>query len=177
LVSNTIKPLSNQGVELNINFGTLYNPTISSSGFDGLTSMNNINTKLTGEEHNGYIAGELSDYVVGDNGYIYANFSNGKSTAIAKIPIFHFQNDQGLEKKGSNYFQNTSNSGQAFFYTDVNGNVIETSKIHSYMLESSNVELSTALTEMIVIQKAFEANAKSITTSDQMIQKAINMKK
>jgi len=177
LISNTIPPLKRaDGGELKVILGTPYDPNISNSGFDGVVSMDK-RSEFYREEHDGYISGDLQNYSVENNGQIYAVFDNGKSVAVANIPIYHFQNDQGLEKIGSNYFVETPNSGKAFMYIDDDGKVFKNSKIKSNMLEGSNVNLTTALTEMIVTQKAFDANAKSITTSDQMVQTAINMKK
>ena len=73
-------------------------------------------------------------------------------------------------------FIQSNNSGKAFFYS--NGeNYINGDKILTKKIENSNVQTSVAMSELIIMQKAFDANAKSITTSDQMIQRAINMKK
>jgi len=177
LIANTIPTLDNDGVPLTLNLGTPYDPAIPNSGYDGLTTLTSMATVSTSATHDGFTAGELRSYVTAEDGTIYANFSNGKSSAVARIPVYHFQNDQGLSSEGNVYFTPTQNSGQPFLYTDAQGNVIQGATIHSHMLENSNIELSTALTEMIVMQKAFDANAKSITTSDQMIQQAINMKK
>jgi len=74
-------------------------------------------------------------------------------------------------------FRQSANSGNAIFYTNENGESIQGSQVFSNRLENSNVVFATALTELIVMQKAFDASAKSITTSDQMIQNAINMKR
>jgi len=109
--------------------------------------------------------------------WIIANFSNGKNGVIGAIPIFHFQNEQGLDNIGGQNFIETQNSGKAFTYKDNSGNYIIGGRIKNYALETSNVKLSTALTELIIMQKAFDANSKSITTSDEMIKKAIDMKR
>ena len=106
-----------------------------------------------------------------------AEFSNGKSALVAKIAVYHFQNDQGLNKIGESLFRYSSNSGKPIFYTDKNGNAIQGTRILANKLETSNVVFATALTELIVMQKGFDASSKSITTSDQMIQNAINMKR
>ncbi len=124
---------------------------------------------------NGIEQGFLKNYDINENGDIFASFSNGKSSKLATIPIFHFQNPQGLESVGSNLFKETSNSNKAYLYED-NNNYIPGSKILSNTLETSNVNFSQAMTELIVMQKAYSAAAKTVTTSDQMIQKAINMK-
>ena len=111
------------------------------------------------------------------SGNIIANFDNGKSSTIAKVAVYHFQNDQGLTSASSNLFEQSSNSGQAIFYTDKNGNAFNGSTIFNHRLEGSNVSFATALTELIVVQKAFSASSKGITTSDELLQNAINMKK
>lgn len=177
LSSNTVTTLNNGGTLLHLDLGTPYNPEIPNSGYDGLTTFANLATASTAATHDGYEAGDLKGYLTSEDGTVYANFSNGKSSAAARIPVYHFKNDQGLSSEGDVLFKETLNSGKPFFFTDANGNVVQGAVIHSYALESSNIQLATALTEMIVMQKAFDANAKSITTSDQMIQKAINMKK
>ncbi|MCD8213206.1 MAG: flagellar hook protein FlgE, partial [Campylobacter sp.] len=95
---------------------------------------------------------------------------------VAKVALYHFQNDQGLSKVGDNLYEKTANSGEAFFYKNKAGQTIYGSSITANKLEMSNVDLGQALTEIIVIQKAYEASARSITTSDEMIQTAIRMK-
>ena len=74
-------------------------------------------------------------------------------------------------------FVPTDNSNIAFLYKNKDGKLFNNTKIISNAIEQSNVDLSTAMTELIVTQKAFSAAAKTVTTSDQMIQKAIDMKR
>lgn len=168
LLSNTIPTLNNGGTALTLNLGTI-------NGFDGLISSANID-KANSSTYNGSLEGFLSGYNVDENGNIVASFTNGKSSSIAKIPVYHFQNDQGLNSISSNLFEESANSGKAIFYTDSSGKTFSNTKIYSQKLESSNVDLATALTELIVVQKAFSASAKSITTSDDLLKNAINMK-
>lgn len=172
LVSNTLGAIGG----VNINLGSFYDPNIPNSGFDGMRSLAgqdlNLNITKDGEQE-----GLLKNYTMNANGEIVAIFDNGKQATMAKVALYHFQNDQGLSKIGDNTYAVTSNSGQPIFYTDKNGDVIYGATISNKKLEMSNVDLGSALTDMIVIQKAYDASAKSITTSDQMIQKAINMKK
>ena len=125
---------------------------------------------------NGEVKGDLNNYQVDENGDIFALFSNAKSVKIATIPIYHFQNDQGLDSIGSNLYTPTSNSNEAFLYSK-DGEYIPGSKILSNSIEESNVNLSQAMTELIVTQKAFASAAKTVTTSDEMIKKAIDMKR
>jgi len=126
---------------------------------------------------NGIEKGFLQNYQIDKNGQIQALFSNGQMSVLGQIPIFHFQNDRGLESLGGNLFKQTDNSNKAFLYKDQNGNYIPGSQIISNTLESSNVDFSQAMTELIITQKAFSSAAKTVTTSDQMIQRAIDMKK
>jgi len=120
--------------------------------------------------------GYLQDYQIDSNGVISALFSNSRAEALGQIPLFHFQNEQGLDSVGGNLFKETSNSNKAFLYQK-DGTYIPGGQIISGSLENSNVNMTTAMTELIVTQKAFSASAKTVTTSDEMIQKAINLKR
>jgi len=126
---------------------------------------------------NGQLEGNLERYEIQNDGKIQAYFDNGEAQTVAQIPVYHFTNDQGLESIGGNLFRETSNSGNAFVYTDENGNYIPSTSVASNTLESSNVDFAQAMTELIVTQKAYSSAAKTVTTSDQMIQRAIDMKK
>ncbi|MFG5142383.1 flagellar hook-basal body complex protein, partial [Campylobacter lari] len=95
---------------------------------------------------------------------------------MAKLALFNFTNEQGLEKLGENLYGQTGNSGNPTFLLDANGN-FSTATFKGSYLEQSNVDLSVAFTNLITLQKAYDSSSKSITTADQMIQKAINMKR
>jgi len=159
--------IDNNGITTTINLG---------KDFSGITSLDKDNLGFNYSE-NGLIEGELLGYEISDDGKIIANFSNDKNGVIAQIPIYHFQNEQGLDSIGSNKYTITDDSGTPILYQDDNGNYISAAQLKTNALETSNVNMSQAMTELIVIQKAFDANSKSITTSDQMIQKAIEMKR
>ncbi|EAI4414425.1 flagellar hook-basal body complex protein [Campylobacter fetus] len=176
LVSNTLGTLDNDGAELNVNLGTPYDPNTPNSGFDGMRSTGDQNLNLSVNK-NGEAEGLLKEYTMNDNGEVVAIFDNGKMASVAKVALYHFQNNQGLSKSSENTYQTTANSGQPIFYQDQNGNVVYGAAIKNSTLEMSNVDLGVSLTDLIIMQKAYDASAKSITTSDQMIQKAINMKK
>jgi flagellar hook protein FlgE len=142
-----------------------------------LTSYGKTNLKNSYSfSQNGLAKGYLQGYNIDENGTIFANFSNSKSIAVGQIPIFHFQNPQGLESIGENLFRETPNSNKAFLY-EKDGTYIPYAKVLSGKLETSNVNFAEAMTELIITQKAFSAAAKTVTTSDQMIQKAINLKR
>ena len=176
IVSNTLTTIDNNGSPTSLNFGTFYNPNIPNSGFDGLVSLNGFKSERITEK-DGHKQGNIKDYGIASDGTLMASFDNGKNLPISKIAIFNFKNDEGLEQSNPIYFKETANSGKAMFYSDKDGNYIQKSTISSHKLEMSNVSIATALTELLIMQKAFDASSKSITTSDQMIQNAINMKK
>ena len=168
LISSTLTNINNEGVNVGLDFGKDYDGL---SVRDGASVVENI-TK------DGYGEGLLKDYAINEDGTVVALFDNGKQAAVAKIPIFHFQNDQGLFSVGGSgtLFAQTSNSGEAFMYAKEDGTPYNGSKLKNYFLEMSNVDFGTEMTNIIVMQKAYEASARSITTSDEMLQKAINMK-
>jgi flagellar hook protein FlgE len=125
---------------------------------------------------NGLEKGYLKNYNISENGTIFANFSNSKSIAVGQIPIFHFQNPQGLKSIGGNLFSETDNSNKAFLY-EKDGVYIPHARVLSNKLEASNVNFVEAMTQLLITQKALNAAAKTVTTSDEMIQKAINLKR
>lgn len=168
LLSNTLTSVSNGGTPIALDLG-------KPNSFTGLTSSTSLN-KAHSAKADGYVEGFLKAYGMDGNGNVIAEFTNGRSSAVAKVALYHFQNDQGLENVTSTLFSVSSNSGKPIFYTNDTGSFLG-SQIVSNKLEGSNVSMATALTELIITQKAFDASAKSITTSDQMIQNAINMKK
>ncbi len=158
------------------NYGQNVEVILGTSSYDGLVSIAGADI-ATSSFTDGFQEGYLNGYRIDQDANIIASFDNGRFSAIGKIAIFHFQNDQGLEKAGANIFKSSQNSGSPLFFKDEQGNTILGAEVVNNALENSNVNLAHALTELIVMQKAFDASAKSITTSDQMIQKAINMKK
>lgn len=126
---------------------------------------------------NGVHQGKFDGYTVSKNGEIIATFNNARTATIAQLPIYHFQNDQGLMRIGDTLFMESENSGQPHFWLDSDGNYMTGAVVHSNMLEGSNVQGAIALTDLIIYQRAYEGNAKSITTSDELIKNAINMKR
>ena len=166
LISETILTIDNEGTPLSFDLGHNFSGVIS---IDGESDTSVIS--------DGRPQGYLKDYHIDSLGNIIASFDNSTSASIGKVVISHFQNDQGLEKIGNTLFKESLNSGKSKLYIDENGNFTMGSSIQSNRLENSNVNLSISLTNLIVMQKAFDANAKGITTSDQMLQTAINLKK
>lgn len=170
LLSNSLGTLNNGGSELSVNLGT------TNGGYDGIVLSPN-ESKKTSVSKNGYAQGFFERYNVNDNGSIFAIFDNSKSVEVAKIPLFHFQNEQGLKSVDGTKFIQSPNSGEAFLYTNQKGEIIQGALIKSRFLENSNVDLGEQLTELIVLQKGFDASAKSITTSNEMLKTAIGLKR
>ncbi len=167
LISNTLTSINNDGNIVELDLG---------KGYEGLVSMSDV-TASRKVEKDGYPGGKLQKYDIDEHGQVIAIFDNAQVVPIAKVATYHFHNESGLESASSSYFQESSNSGKATFLTQKDGTPAQVSIIKAGMLESSNVSLSNALSDLIVMQKAFDASSKSITTSDQMIQNAIQMKK
>ncbi|MDP2893961.1 MAG: flagellar hook-basal body complex protein, partial [Sulfurimonas sp.] len=164
LVSNSLPAIDNNGSSVIVNLGT---------GYDGIISIND--TIKASSESNGREAGELVGYDINRNGEVVAAFSNGVQSSVATLAVYHFVNDGGLEKVSGTRYAESSNSGKAIFFQDPDGNNIKGVDITNYKLEGSNVEIETALTELIVMQRSYDANAKSITAAHEMLQKALDM--
>jgi len=165
LSSFDIASMDNDGNAVAIDLG---------SGFDGVISIDGA--AITGTSRsNGVSGGTLTKYGINSNGIIVADFSNGRQSAIGRVAVYHFQNDQGLNRAGDTYFQESTDSGNPIFWTDENGEAITGALVYSGKLENSNVRLDVGLTDMIIMQRAYQANAKSITTGDELIQKALQM--
>ena len=181
LTSNTLTSVPNpQGGAIAINFGTpTNNPSTNrtGAGWDGVYIYTDSNTDTITSSGDGAAEGFFSQYSISRDGSLMVQFSNGKSVTVGKLAIYSFINEQGLASVGGNNFMATSNSGAASFLYDDNGNLILPAIFVGQQLEMSNTDLSTELTNLIVMQRGFEASSKSITTSDDMLQTAIGLKK
>ena len=117
--------------------------------------------------------GVLLDYSIGADGRIYGSYSNGASQVLGQIAIASFSNPAGLSKLGENLWTTSPNSGLASLQT---ANTSGTD-IRSGYLESSNVDLATEFANLIITQRSFQANSRSITTGDEMLQELIQLKR
>ncbi len=122
---------------------------------------------------NGYAAGTLTNFTIGDDGTVSGSFSNGQIKTIAQVAMARFQNEGGLSRVGDNQFEATDDSGLAQLGT---ANTGVFGAIQSGALEQSNVNLATEFTNLIVAQRAFEANTRGITTADQNLETVINLR-
>jgi len=159
------------------NNGSAPNQTINlevgtSNAFDGLTSFDSKST-TSGISQDGYTGGDLVGIRIDQSGTLVGSFSNGRSFGLAQISMAKFANNEGLATEGGNLFTQSANSGDPIIGTAASGG---RGFIQSSALEASNVDLSRALTQLIIIQRGYQANGKTITTSDQLLQTLIGLK-
>jgi len=187
---------SDEGLAVSGNTGSLTfdssgNLTSSNGGACTITSTNgaaNISftpdfagaTQTAGENNieldsqNGYAAGSLTGISIDTNGVISGVFDNGQSRELAQVALAGFANPGGLIKAGNNLYQYSNNSGEPQIGTS--GTSGRGTIMPSY-LEMSNVDLSEEFTQMIITQRGFQANSRIITTSDEMLQELVNLKR
>lgn len=142
----------------------------------GTVDNNGVYKPVVGNAHmvdqDGYAEGTLNSISVSGNGAIVGTFSNGKSVSLAQVAIASFQNPAGLAKVGDTHFVETANSGNAIIGTALSGG---RGAVVGGVVEQSNVDLSEELTNMIVAQRGFEANARLISTSDKILDTLVNL--
>ncbi len=116
----------------------------------------------------------LQSYSIDNTGSIVGTYSNGLSYQLGRIALTSFNNPDGLEKQGGNLYNATANSGDP-----IQGAPSEEGfgMIRSGFLEMSNVDLANEFTDMIVTSRAYQANSRAITTSDEMLQELLNLKR
>jgi flagellar hook protein FlgE len=131
-------------------------------------------TTVAVTEQDGAAAGSLKSYSITGDGSIVGTFSNGRTQTLGKIALATFANSEGLEKAGGTAFRVSVNSGPA--QIGVPGDA-SFGKLVSGALEMSNVDLSQEFTNLIVAQRGFQANARIITTSDEVLQELTQLKR
>jgi flagellar hook protein FlgE len=139
--------------------------------FTAVTELSG-NSELTNPTQDGFPRGVLQEFALGENGIIIGVFTNGLTRTLGQVAMGTFSNLGGLTKIGNNQFRETPASGTVQIGVANTGGRGE---IASGVLESSNVDLGTEFSDMIVTQRAFQANARTITTADNMLQEAVNL--
>ncbi|WP_157267571.1 flagellar hook protein FlgE [Azohydromonas aeria] len=127
-------------------------------------------TKL---DQDGYPPGNLSGISVQDNGTVLAQYSNGQSLAAGQIELASFRNPQGLQPMAGNMWAITQAAGEPVRGTPGSGTL---GKLEAGALEESNVDLAGELVNMITAQRAYQANAQTIKTQDQVLQTLVNLR-
>lgn len=153
------------GQHIELKFGTTQTT-------DGLTSTDN-NSSTADISQDGYASGELHGIRIDQSGTLVGSFTNGRSLGLAQVAVAKFANNQGLAGEGGNLFSRTANSGDPIIGA---AQTAGRGKISASSLEMSNVDLSRSLTQLIVVQRGFQANSKTITTSDEMLNTLLQLK-
>lgn len=160
--------------------------SISLTFQDGAAPMNNVEidfskltqsagkTHIKGEQLGGYTAGVIESISIDSNGVVTGLYTNGQAQEEWRIAMAYFTNPAGLVKLGSNLFQKTTNSGEAELGLAGEGG---RGVLNPGSLEMSNVDLAKEFTDMIIAQRGFQANSRIITTSDELLQELVNLKR
>ncbi|MCT4708765.1 flagellar hook protein FlgE [Enterobacteriaceae bacterium H11S18] len=121
----------------------------------------------------GYAMGEMTSYQINDDGTIAGNYSNGKSQVLGQIVLANFANVEGLQSQGDNVWSASAASGQELVGLAGTGNL---GTLTGGALESSNVDMSKELVNMIVAQRNYQSNAQTIKTQDQILNTLVNLR-
>ena len=152
---------------LNINLGTIgsFKDTITQSASKSTTKA---------FYQDGYTMGYLDNFKIDSSGIITGVYSNGTNRTIGQIALASFANDRGLEKAGDNTYVESNNSGMARIGES---GVAGKGTLMAGALEMSNVDLSEQMVDMIVTQRGFQSNAKTITTADTLLETVLSLKR
>jgi len=138
---------------------------------NGVTSLGGT-SDLTNTSQDGFPLGVLEDYSIGATGIIYGVYTNGLTREIGQVALANFANVAGLERIGNNQYRISASSGEAQIGEAGNGG---RGLIAGGTLEGSNVDLGTEFSNMIITQRGFQANARTITTADALLQETVNL--
>ncbi|MDR1580925.1 MAG: flagellar hook-basal body complex protein, partial [Synergistaceae bacterium] len=170
------QPLTYSSNMITLDFlGSDYAKTLglTNEPIDGVTNYGSASTtKLKAQD--GYEMGVLNDWTIGGDGVITGVYSNGRNLAIAQVALAMFANPQGLSQVGETCFAETINSGIAQIGApQTNG----TGSIQGNTIEMSNVDLSEEFVNLIRAQRGFQASTRVVSTSDEVLQELINLKR
>jgi flagellar hook protein FlgE len=149
-----------------------FNWNLYDANGNGLLTQVSSASATAATQQDGYASGSLVSFTIGNDGTIQGVFSNGQTTPLGQIALASFANDQGLSRNGSNEYLSTLASGAANVGAPTTGG---RGSLTGGSLEQSNVDIATQFAQLIVAQSSYQANAKSITTFDQVTQTAINL--
>jgi flagellar hook protein FlgE len=163
-LAEAVSLAESKAVDVDLNVG-------SPGSFTGITQFRSASTTAA-RSQDGYPMGKLSDIAIDEYGEIKGTYTNGVSKSIAKIYVADFNNPAGLLKTNDGMLAVSNNSGQAVMQQPGVGS---STKIKTGALEMSNVELATEFTNMITTQRAYQANARVITKSDELLQELVSL--
>jgi flagellar hook protein FlgE len=146
--------------------------SLTAPGGTSLITQVALASATTTSNQNGYFGGTLSNYTIMQDGTIDGQFSNGQTQAIGQVAMASFANDQGLQLVGGDSYQSTLASGAAVVGVANSGGL---GTLTGGSVELSNVDISTEFTNLIVVQRGFEADSRVVTTFDSVGQSTINL--
>jgi len=139
----------------------------------GFTSFASDNTAVLSDQ-TGYAAGELSSVSLDSSGTITGSFTNGRTRTLGQVAVANFTNPAGLSSKGDNVYTQSNNSGEAQIGIAGQGG---RGALQSGALEGSNVDLAQTFSDLIVAQRGFQSNSRIISSSDEVLQELMNLKR
>lgn len=154
-------------------YGTSLTTDSGATGLDGTTQFGAASA-LVNQTQDGYGAGSLQAFLVDSKGTISGRFSNGQIRTLAQVTLAKFPDPVGLIRSGKNLYAETADSGQPLKATPDSAGL---GKVASNSLELSNVDLGEEFISMISAQRGFQANSRMITTSDEILQELVNIKR
>ena len=161
-----------QNVALNFDPGALRNPPVS-SGLEGITSFASPSTVLS-QSQDGFAAGSLVGIDIDKEGVMNARYSNGRTFQGGRVILAKFNSKDGLRRVGGNLYRETQESGPAALAEAATGG---RGVVHQATLEQSNVDISEEFIDMIRFQRAFQANSRTVTTTDELLVEVVNLKR
>ncbi len=139
--------------------------------FDGVTQFGG-NSSAAAVGQDGFASGALTTVNIGKDGIINGVFTNGKVIPLAQLGLAMFNNPAGLDRQGNNLYSVTTQSGEALIGP---GQTAGRGSVQQGTLEGSNVDVATEFTQLIIAQRGFQVNARTITVSDQVLQELANI--
>ena len=131
-------------------------------------------SSLTDQTQDGYTSGSFKSLSIDEEGRVVAQFTNGQTRTLSQVVLSRFTNPNGLTRSGENGFAETIDSGAALDGAPKNNGL---GRLIPQTIEQSNVDLGKEFVDMIITQRAFQANSRAITTSDEMLQELVNLKR
>ncbi|WP_436856834.1 flagellar hook protein FlgE [Citrobacter tructae] len=148
-------------------------PAVLTLSLQNSMQQNTGANSVIGTTQNGYKPGDLVSYQINDDGTVVGNYSNEQKQLLGQIVLANFANNEGLASQGDNVWAATQASGVELLGTAGTGNF---GKLTNGALESSNVDLSKELVNMIVAQRNYQSNAQTIKTQDQILNTLVNLR-
>jgi flagellar hook protein FlgE len=146
--------------------------TVDFTTVSQLSGGGDATSDITVINQDGFPRGVLESFNIGENGQINGVFTNGLTRTIAQVSLATFSNVGGLTRAGDNLFRDTPASGVAQIGAPNSGG---RGSVSGGVLENSNVDLGTEFSNLIVTQRSFQANARTITTADTILQETVNL--